>query len=144
MISKLAAKEWFMRYILSLLNTPYLWGGDDPMSGFDCSGMVVEGLKSVGAIELHRDYTADGLWNKYRQQEVEKPEKGCLVFWFGGEKAIHVAVCLTSEMCITADRGGSGTLTLEDAKKRNAFIKFRPIDHRSPSKPRFVNLFMEE
>lgn len=140
MISKPAAKEWFMRYIMSLLNTPYLWGGDDPMSGFDCSGMVVEGLKSVGGLGYKEDCTANDLWFRFKKHHVADPRRGCLAFWFRGDRAIHVAVCLTHEICITADSGGSGTLTLKDARKQNAFIKFRPIDHRL-SEPKFIDLF---
>ena len=33
-----------------LLGTPYRWGGDDPILGFDCSGFIVEILKSVGVL----------------------------------------------------------------------------------------------
>jgi len=144
MISLIAAKRWFLKYVETLINTPYLWGGDDPMAGFDCSGMVVEGLKSVGALPIHRDFSADGLWHKFHGiYEVEKPERGCLVFWFNGAgKAIHIAVCLSSEVCLTADGGGKRIRGLEDAIKYNAFIKLRPIDHRS-SEPRYINLFIE-
>lgn len=143
MISMAEAKFWFMQYIMTLINTPYLWGGDDPMAGFDCSGMVIEGLQSVGAIPIHRDYSADGLWHKYHAiHEVEKPVEGCLAFWFNNAgKAIHVAVCLDGEICLTADGGGRRVKGLGDAIKFNAFIKIRPIDHRKPSEPRFVNLF---
>jgi len=34
--------------------TFYLWGGDDPLAGFDCSGFVIEILKSVGILEEWR------------------------------------------------------------------------------------------
>ena len=42
-------RELALKIAESLLWTPYKWGGDDP-SGLDCSGMMVEVLKSVGAL----------------------------------------------------------------------------------------------
>ena len=39
------------------LGTPYIWGGDD-FSGFDCSGFVIEILKSVGILPRDGDWTA--------------------------------------------------------------------------------------
>jgi cell wall-associated NlpC family hydrolase len=142
MINSVAAKEWFMRYEMSLLNTAYLWGGDDP-TGFDCSGMVVEGLKCVGLLDEHEDLTADAMWRRFsKKHETNQPERGCLAFWFDGHKATHVAVCLTNEMCLTANGGGSKTLTLADAIKQNAFVTFRPIKHRK-AEVKFLNLFVQ-
>ena len=140
MIHATQGKRWFMETIMGFRNLPYRWGGDDPMTGFDCSGMVVEGLKSVGVIPLHRDFSADGLWRRFNAFEVPEPVRGCLAFWFKGPGAIHVAVCLDDAVCLTADRGGSRTLSPEDAEEQNAFIKIRPIDHRSTS-PKFINVF---
>lgn len=142
MIGKKEAQYWFLKTVESFQNLPYLWGGDDPMSGFDCSGMVVEGLKSIGAIGIHRDYTAEGLWTKFHAQyEVPEASRGCLAFWFNSEgRATHVAVCLSSEVCLTADRGGSSTVGLTEAKKANAFIKIRPTNHRVAT-PKFVDIF---
>lgn len=132
-------KYWFMYFIRSLLGRWYIWGGDDP-SGFDCSGMVVEGLKAIGAVPYDSDFTADQLWRRYKPYTVGKPTEGCLAFWFTGERATHVAVCLDEEFCITADGGGHTVLTETDAIKNNAFIKIRPITHRS-NMPKFVRLF---
>lgn len=133
-------KYWFLHRVKSFENMPYIWGGDDP-SGFDCSGMVIEGLKSIGMLPLDSDYTANGLWGKFKYLETPQPEAGCLVFWFhDNDKAKHVAVCLDDEYCLTADGGGRHTITVDDAIEQNAFIKIRRIDHRT-SKPKFIRLF---
>ena len=34
----------------SLLHKPYIWGGDNPAKGVDCSGLVIEILKSMGKL----------------------------------------------------------------------------------------------
>jgi len=56
----ISAKYWFLQSALSYLGTPYVWGGDDP-SGFDCSGFVIECLKSAGILNEREDYTAESL-----------------------------------------------------------------------------------
>ena len=35
-------------YAYSFLGTPYRWGGDDPLTGIDCSGLALEVLKAAG------------------------------------------------------------------------------------------------
>jgi hypothetical protein len=136
------ARLMFVKIAWSYLNTPYLWGGDDPMGGVDCSGLVVECLKSVGAISLHEDMSADSMWQGWRSTfETTEPGSGVLAFWLNSEgRATHVAICWDKEYCITPDGGGSDTLTLEDAIKQNAFVKVRRIDHRT-TMPKFINLF---
>jgi len=134
----------FMETARSHLNRWYIWGGDDPF-GFDCSGLVVECLKAAGLIETDEDFTADGLWHKYHHgREVARKDvsEGCLALWFNNRgRATHVAICTSNHFCITADGGGSKTNTEADARKHNAYIKFRPIDHRR-SAPRFVDPFV--
>ena len=49
-------RELFVDVLWNYLGTWYSWGGDDP-EGFDCSGLVVEGLKSVGMIPRGGDAT---------------------------------------------------------------------------------------
>ena len=133
------ARYWFLKVAQSLIHTPYHWSGDDP-TGFDCSGLVVECLKSVGRMPAH-DATADDLWRRFHQLEVVYPTSGCLAFWFNAEgEAYHVAICLDARVCLTADGGGSQTQTLADAIEQNAFVKIRPIDHRSTA-PKFLDLF---
>lgn len=113
----------------------YKWGGDDP-SGFDCSGFVIEILKSIGLFERGKDTTARGLSKMY--QKVAKPNEGCLVFY--GDPIIHVEYCIDSDLSIGASGGGSKTNTLKDAIKQNAFIKIRPI--RKKDVTCYVNPFI--
>ena len=133
-------KKIFIETAKLFLGVPYRWGGDDYRS-IDCSGLVLECLKSIGYVAEDRDTTANGLWLTYKDKEVIYPETGDLIFWFNLEgKATHVAICYEDEYCITADGGGRTTLTLDDAIKQNAFVKYRPITHRK-SKPRFIRIF---
>lgn len=139
-MNKALSKEIFLKVLWSHLNRPYIWGGDDP-AGFDCSGLTIEGLQAVGLFPSHGDATADGLWKRFRSDRVDKPTAGCLLFWFNLEgRAIHVAVALDSEHCITADGGGSKTTSLEKAMEQNAYVKVRQINHRKIA-PKIIDIF---
>lgn len=124
------ALEVAMRY----LGIPYRWGGDDPMAGYDCSGFVIEVLKSVGLIARRKDFTAQGLWELFEAQnhKVDEPTSGCLVFWskLPNTPACHVEICLDTFLAIGASGGGSKTKTTQDAINQNAYIKIRPIGSR--------------
>jgi cell wall-associated NlpC family hydrolase len=111
----------------SFFGKPYIWGGDDPVNGFDCSGMCIEILKSVGLLPRKGDWTAQGLWDRLNKYEVERPYKGCLVFWTNikGDRIVHVEYALTGQLSIGASGGGSKTKTKDDAINQNAYIKIR-------------------
>ena len=113
----------------SFLGKPYLWGGDDPMAGFDCSGSNVEILKSVGVLPRTGDWNAAGLYSRFTRTET--PHEGCLVFWEDGKgRIIHVEYCLDNFLSIGASGGGPHILTEADAIKYNAYIKIRPFRSR--------------
>lgn len=113
----------------SLHGLPYRWGGDDPGEGFDCSGMVIEILKSVGILPRAGDWTAQGLFNMFEDKVRLEPQLGCLAFWHGADpgRIIHVEFCLDTKHTMGASGGGSKTTSFEAASKHNAFIKVRPI-----------------
>ena len=122
------ARKWFILTALAYLGKPYLWGGDDP-SGFDCSGLVVECLKTVGLLKESEDYTADGLWELYSNYQVKNPFEGCLLFHINGQGVVtHVVICLDEYFQIGAGGGSHLTRTIKDARRQNAFIRIRPIE----------------
>lgn len=129
---QLALRKLIVKYAFSFLGKPYHWGGDDPMAGFDCSGMIVELLTSIGILPRGVDYTAQGLWDKFRADAVKQPIQGSLVFYYNTDKSriIHVALMIDKEHIIEASGGGSSTITTQDAIDQNAFIKIRTFDGR--------------
>jgi len=135
------AKEYSFHFIGKF----YKWGGDDP-SGFDCSGFVIEVLKSVGILPKKGDWTAHGLYSTFKEFTVKTPEAGCLALWWNssGTKIIHVEFCIDEYRTIGASGGGSSTTNLEAAILQNAFIKIRPINYSRVGKVVFVNPFLSE
>ena len=112
------------------MGTPYIWGGDD-FAGFDCSGFVIELMKSVGILSRKGDWTAQGLWDQLKEFKAERAGIGCLVFWQNRSgKIVHVEFCLTDDLAIGASGGGSKVVSREAAMKYNAFVKVRPIESR--------------
>ena len=124
-------KEIALKVAWHYLGTPYRWGGDD-FSAFDCSGFVIECLKSAGILPRDGDWTASGLYQLYNKDywQGKEIEPGCLVF-YGNPKIIHVELCLDDTFSIGASGGGSKTLTTADAIHQNAYIKVRPFRTRN-------------
>lgn len=121
------AKKWFLTTALAYLGTPYIWGGDDP-SGFDCSGFVIECLKSAGILEEAEDYSADGLMRRYEAYVINKPCEGALLFSLDrAGRAYHVVICLDENYQIGASGGGRSTTNPIDAWQANAYVKIRPL-----------------
>lgn len=118
-----------IEYVKHFIGLPYKWGGDDPVEGFDCSGLAIEMLKSVGILPHIFDDTADGLRKRFPVCGEAKP--GVLAFYGTTDRAKHVAICLVKEMVIEAGGGGSGTRTEDDAARYNAYVRIRPVRYRS-------------
>ena len=121
-------------WALSLLNTPYLWGGNDGSWGVDCSGFVGAVLRKAGIVGEKFDTTAHGYRDMFVDQgkKVSKAKEGCLIF-YGKEagKISHVMYCLNKRVVIGAVRGNSQVTTIEIAKERDAKVDFEPLGYRS-------------
>ncbi len=131
------SETWLIRTALSYLGIPYLWGGDDP-DGFDCSGYVLECLKSAGIVREQDDFTADQLMRRFPDRAVDQPRRGALLFTVDAtRRATHVVICLDQRFQIGASGGDSSVSDRASAFRRNAYVKIRPIRF-DPARHRLV------
>lgn len=132
-------------YALSHVGLPYIWGGDDSVGGYDCSGFVQELLASVGQ-DPPGDQTAHGLYLYFKGQGVpEGFEKlGGLAFYGSTDRITHVGMVIARFRIIEAGGGNHRTKTRDDAIKQNAYIRIRPVNYRSDLvtilHPRYANI----
>ena len=124
-------REFALKLAWEMWGLKYVWGGDDSIAGFDCSGMVIELLKSSGRLPLKGDWTAQELYGRFKKNLVVVPRAGCLVFWGAIYSITHIEMMIDDKRTIGASGGGSKTLTEGDAIRQNAYVKFRPLIFRS-------------
>jgi len=93
--------EEVIQRALSLIGTPYLWGGTTPW-GLDCSGLA-QLVYRMGGYQLLRDADMQFEGNG-RTVSREDRERGDLLFFRGREspKISHVAMCLDKNLMIHA------------------------------------------
>lgn len=126
------SREVFIQACLQFLNIPYRWGGDDPINGYDCSGLIQDLYAMVG-IDPSGDQTAQALYDHFKVRSKEGPrDTGALVFFGRSLSQItHVGMIIEGQVMIEAGGGGSKTISHEVAAAMNAFVRLRPFNTRS-------------
>lgn len=121
-------------YALRFVGKPYIWGGDDPIAGFDCSGLVIELLTAAGVFPYGYDAPSRQILIDLIARGAQKtsyPQFGSICFYGKNPDTItHVAFCMDKETIIEAGGGGSANTTAEVSIKTNGFVRFRPLSFR--------------
>jgi len=96
----------------SVLGTPYVWGGESEIGGFDCSGLVWWAFSQAG-FPVGQRTTAAGEydWPTNQQLGIRVPvgafQRGDLIFWANSSEGIHhVAIYLGDGMIVAAPQTG--------------------------------------
>ena len=123
-------------YLSHFIGRSYIWAGDGTgpkYQGWDCSGLVLEGLYAMGWY-TGKDISAQGLHdflaksNDWHACSVGKAGDGDILFFGKSTKAItHVAVALGNGLLIEAGGGGSKCTT---ASNSTGFVRVRPVTNR--------------
>ena len=118
-------------YALSMLGTPYVWGGNTVEQGLDCSGYICEVLRAYGHIG-REDLTSGQLYKKFSS----KTNKSCLLdecesenvlVFFGSDVNSISHVGMFNMYSYTyVESAGEGIVATD-----KGFVRVRPIDYRS-------------
>jgi cell wall-associated NlpC family hydrolase len=132
----LTKRERFLVYLATLNNIPYIWGGEDPGYGLDCSGHAQLALDELN-LDPPGDQTADALMKSLlarggRKVSMAEATLGCLIFYGkpAPGKATHVTVYLGDGLAQGANGGGSDCITPAIARSRNAKVKVHSPSYR--------------
>ena len=112
-------------YALRFIGWKYVWGGNDAHdNGLDCSGLILECLRSVG-LWGQSDTSAHGIFTTLAHKGTipEHAQKGDLLFFGESRTKInHVTLAINEWQMIEAG-GGSESL-------KRGMVRIRPITWR--------------
>ena len=127
--------EDLIDYAKQYTNTPYIWGGDNPLIGFDCSGYIQWCLASVGYDPVG-DQTSQALFNHFGQSARgtirEGLQKGALVFYGKSQNKItHISLAINLITVIECGGGDRRTRTKQDAIRLGACVRQKAWGYRN-------------
>lgn len=102
-----ATGEAVASFAMSYLNSPYCWGGENPESGFDCSGFVKYVYSSFG-IEMPR--TTSDLARNGMGISFDSIKKGDIVVFFSGGSYSHCGIYVGDGQIIHAFNDAQGVV----------------------------------
>ena len=127
-------REHLVNLALKLVGCPYIWGGANPWTGFDCSGFVVWIYQVFGLLPSG-DWTAKGLYEHFLAQlpRYSRPSLGGDLVFYGRsrEDISHVMLQLAPDLVVGASGGDHTCLTVEDARRHGAQVKVKPLYYRA-------------
>ena len=109
----LTSGNQIVRLALAQIGTPYVWGGTDPATGVDCSGLVQWVYREVG-IDLPR--TAQEQFDATARVPRDQLQPGDLVFFAGtypsSDWLTHVGIYVGNGQMVNAPTDGDVVRTM--------------------------------
>ena len=118
---------------MQYLGVPYVWGGDNPKTGFDCSGFVQRALADCNMYAFDRDRTSQTLYHYFKSRGLRSGIETDSVLFFGKDvdHITHIAIALNDELMIEAGGGDSSTTQNNTHLRSDARVRIKPINLRS-------------
>ena len=111
--------------VLQLQGQPYVWGGQSPQEGFDCSGLVVYVYNRQG-LKLPR--TARSLAEQLPKVSIDQRQPGDLLFFNTDKPFSHVGIYVGNDKFVHAPSARTGRVMMSSLQQpywRERFIAVR-------------------
>lgn len=119
-------QDLLIAYLKTFIGSRYQWTGEGPYNiGFDCSGLMLEGLRAFG-LWGKDDATAQMIYNKFKkpQQSPIVYFPGMLVFFGRSVNEItHIGLMINDYQFIEAGGGDSKSVD-------KGMVRVRPLSWR--------------
>lgn len=114
-----SARQQVVDYALSFVGGRYVYGGNDPNTGVDCSGFTRYVMKHAAGVGLNRSSGSQAAQG--RSISAAEIQPGDLVFYSSGKRINHVGIYIGSGQIVHASTERTG-------------IKISNWTYRSPAK----------
>ncbi len=104
-----AVRRTVVTSALQFVGNPYVYGGNDPHTGADCSGFTRYILSHYAGVYLNR--TAASQSSQGRAVSVDEARPGDLVFYSSGSRVNHVAIYIGDGRVVHASNERTGITT---------------------------------
>lgn len=101
-------RQTVIGYALSFLGGRYVYGGENPYSGTDCSGFTRYILSHAGGVYINR--TAAEQAQQGREVSIEEAKPGDLIFYSNGSRVNHVAMYIGDSRVVHASNERNGIM----------------------------------
>ncbi|WP_314822186.1 NlpC/P60 family protein [Stomatobaculum longum] len=101
-------RQTVIGYALSFLGGRYVYGGENPYSGTDCSGFTRYILSHAGGVYINR--TAAEQAQQGREVSIEEAKPGDLIFYSNGSRVNHVAMYIGDGRVVHASNERNGIM----------------------------------
>lgn len=118
------ARNRMINIASSVLGTPYKWGGNNPRTGFDCSGLTRYVHKNALGINIPRTTAKQRDTSRTINYSELKP--GDMLFFKTGRKTNHVGIYIGDRKFIHAPSSGKrvSIASMDSAYWHKRFVKF--------------------
>lgn len=118
------ARQRMINIAGSTLGAPYRWGGDNPKSGFDCSGLMTYVHKNALGKKIPR--TTAKQRDQSRSIRYAQLQPGDMLFFKTGRKTNHVGIYIGNRKFIHAPSGGKRVTVakMDSSYWHKRFVKF--------------------
>ena len=99
-------RENVVDYALSFVGGRYVWGGNDPHTGADCSGFVRYVLQNAAGVSLYRRSAEQA--TQGRTVSAAEMQPGDLLFYGSGRSVNHVAMYIGNGQIVHASTERTG------------------------------------
>ena len=130
-------------YAARFIGRPYIFGGNTPTPGWDCSALIGEVLRAFGYLGKV-DWQAQRIFDFLRANGWVQvsglviPDSAILFFGADVDSIEHCAIAYGDGQMVEAAGGDSKCLSEQEAAKQIAFTRLRPITWRKDFKAALI------